>query len=58
MPIAVAMDLGWVPLFGVSHSVMARPWFKARRTRIVPPATERSVYVLVASTALAFDVWQ
>ena len=50
--VAVPIDLALVALFGIQHSVMARPWFKARWTKIVPEAIERSVYVLLASVML------
>ena len=50
--VAVVVDLALIALFGLQHSVMARPAFKARWTRIVPPQAERSVYVLAASIAL------
>jgi protein-S-isoprenylcysteine O-methyltransferase Ste14 len=43
----VALGLGWVVLFGLQHAVMARPAFKARWTRVVHPAIERSSFVLV-----------
>jgi protein-S-isoprenylcysteine O-methyltransferase Ste14 len=50
--VAVVVDLALIALFGLQHSVMARPAFKAKWTRIVPPPVERSVFVLAASIAL------
>jgi methanethiol S-methyltransferase len=55
---AVAIDLGLVLFFGVVHSVMARARFKRLWTKVVPPAAERSTYVLVASAQLALLCWQ
>jgi len=50
--VAVIIDVALIALFGLQHSVMARPAFKARWTKIVPPPIERSVFVLAASAAL------
>src|SRR6185369_7208513 len=50
--VAALIDVALIALFGLQHSVMARPAFKAKWTKIVPPATERSFYVLAASIAL------
>jgi protein-S-isoprenylcysteine O-methyltransferase Ste14 len=55
---AVALDLGLIALFGLQHSVMARPGFKRAWTRVVPREAERSAYVLVASAVLALLLWQ
>jgi protein-S-isoprenylcysteine O-methyltransferase Ste14 len=58
--IAAAIDLALIAAFGLQHSVMARPAFKARWTKIVPHALERSVYVLAASLMLIllFALWR
>jgi protein-S-isoprenylcysteine O-methyltransferase Ste14 len=56
---AAAIDLALIAAFGLQHSVMARPGFKAAWTRIVPRPIERSVYVLAASLVLMvlFALW-
>ena len=45
-------DLLLMALFGLQHSGMARPAFKAFLTRRVPEALERTVYVVMASLAV------
>jgi protein-S-isoprenylcysteine O-methyltransferase Ste14 len=58
--VALAIDLALVALFGLQHSVMARPGVKAAITRIVPKPVERATYVLASSVVfvLTFAAWQ
>ena len=58
--VALAVNVGLIALFGLQHSVMARPRFKQWLTRYIPEHAERSTFML-ATAIVAFALivfWQ
>jgi len=55
--LALLVDVGFIVIFGVQHSVMARSAWKKRWATLIPPVLERSLYVLIASCILLAMFW-
>ncbi|HEX4300806.1 MAG TPA: isoprenylcysteine carboxylmethyltransferase family protein [Gammaproteobacteria bacterium] len=55
---AVLVDMALITLFGLQHSVMARPGFKAWWTRFVPKSVERSTYMVATGLVVGLLCWQ
>lgn len=57
---ALVINALLVGLFGLQHTIMARPAFKERLTRIIPAACERSAFVFVTGiiAMLIVALWQ
>jgi len=55
---AIATNLALLTLFALQHSIMARRWFKAIWTSLLPTSVERSTYVLLSSLALLLMFWK
>ena len=58
MSAAVLVNCGLIALFGLQHSVMARPVFKRWLESWLPASVERSTFVLATSLALIVLYWQ
>lgn len=54
---ALIVNVLLLGVFGLQHSIMARPAFKRWLTRVIPEAAERSTYVLMSSLALILLFW-
>jgi len=57
---AIVINVALIALFGIQHSVMARPRFKTWLTGFWPQSIERSLYVLatVVALALIYHFWR
>lgn len=60
VPAAVGINAALLLLFAVQHTIMARPAFKARWTKIIPAPVERSTFVLATCICfgLLFAFWR
>jgi hypothetical protein len=58
--LAACINVALVAVFGLQHSMMARPWFKRRVMGWIPGGLERATYVHMANTALFILIllWQ
>lgn len=56
---ALIINIGLIVLFGLQHSIMARPAFKRAWTKVIPTAIERSIYCLATAVVLfaLFAFW-
>lgn len=52
LAVAALIDMLLVAMFGLQHSVMARPWFKQSIMRRMPAPVERATFVHMANLAL------
>jgi protein-S-isoprenylcysteine O-methyltransferase Ste14 len=57
---AALIDVGLVALFGVQHTIMARPAWKRTLTRVLPAAMERTTFMFAtcAVFAVMFTQWR
>ena len=59
-PVATAILVNFllILLFGVQHTIMARPAFKQWLTQFIPKPLERSTFVFVADIIMWVMIWQ
>ncbi len=60
LPGPIVWNVLLVTIWGIIHSLMARPGFKSGLTKFIPEAAERATYVLVAgiTSAALIGFWQ
>jgi protein-S-isoprenylcysteine O-methyltransferase Ste14 len=51
---ALVINIGLILLWGVQHTVMARPAFKELWTKVIPKPMERSTYVLISGILMIY----
>jgi len=58
--ISILTNIGLIVLFGLQHSIMARPGFKDWLNRYIPTAAERSTFMFMSGvvTIIAIYFWQ
>jgi protein-S-isoprenylcysteine O-methyltransferase Ste14 len=55
---AILINAGLLAVFAIQHTIMARPAFKERWTKIIPAAAERSTFVMVTNVLFIVLYWQ
>lgn len=58
--VAVLVNIALITIFGLQHSVMARPGFKRWWTQVIPKHLERSTFVMIAASLVIaiVELWQ
>jgi len=56
--LALSIDTILLGLFGLQHSIMARPWFKSWWNKWISTSMERATYVILVGLTYALLFWQ